>query len=418
MKVFKFGGASVKDAASVRNLVSILKNFQQEKLVIVVSAMGKTTNALEAVTRAYLTQSIDPHLLLDALKEQHMFILQELFTDKNNPVYDLVANTFVEVDWVLEEEPHEDAGFVYDQIVSIGEILSTQIVTAVLNANALPAVWLDARNCIQTDNTYGEAKVDMLRSAELIRKYVKNNLEKGFVVTQGFIGGTTENYTTTLGREGSDYTAAIFASALQSENVTIWKDVPGVLTADPKLFPQAKKYDELSYADAIEMTYYGATVIHPKTIKPLQNAGIPLFVKPFYDVNEPGTRIAEKNIPITEPAIIIKQQQVLLSISTHDFSFITEEHLSRLFADFSTCRISINMMQISALSFSVCVDEGEEKLERLKTLLKETFYLKYNTGLQLITIRHFHSEQLTELISGKEVLLEQLSRHTAQVVVR
>ncbi|MBE7175209.1 MAG: aspartate kinase [Mucilaginibacter polytrichastri] len=419
MKIFKFGGASIKDAASILNILPILKNEARNPLVIVVSAMGKTTNALEKVVFAHFAgDNAQAHALLDEVKAYHAEVMHALFPDPKTPVYDHVANTFVEAEWVLEEDPHEDEGFTYDQIVSVGEILSTYIVTAVLQQNGLPAVWLDARSCIQTDNTYREARVDMERSGELIRRHVKIQGEKGFVVTQGFIGGTSENFTTTLGREGSDYTAALFGAALSAESVTIWKDVPGVLTADPKLFPTAKKYDELSYADAIEMTYYGATVIHPKTIKPLQNAGIPLLVKPFNAIGEPGTRISETQAQATEPAIIIKQNQLLLSIATKDLSFISEDHLSGIFAQCSATLVRINMMQMSALSFSVCVDDQPEKIKKLLALLTQEFSVRYNTGLQLITMRHFHSAMLSELVAGKEILLEQLSRHTAQVVVR
>jgi aspartate kinase len=418
MLVFKFGGASVKDAQGIINLGKVVSKYANEQLLIIVSAMGKTTNALEKLTRAYIEQTDDMHSIYEEIKQYHYNILAELF-EPVHPVFDEVANTFVEIDWMIEDEPHDDADFIYDQIVSVGELVSTRIVSAYLNKESLKNRWLDVRGYIHTDNTYREGIVQWDKTWESIQQAIPAMLEKEMLVTQGFLGGTSENFTTTLGREGSDYTASIFASCLGAESVTTWKDVPGILNADPKLFEDTIKFDELSYTEAIEMTYYGATVIHPKTIKPLQNAKIPLLVKPFNDPDATGTVIKETAAHIFEkPVIIIKQNQVLLSLSTKDYSFISEDHLSDIFGRFAKNHVKINMMQTSALSFSVCFDLNENKFDRLYADLSADYKVKYNTGLGLITLRHYGLNTLKELTAGKTVLLEQVSRNTAQVVVK
>ncbi|MCR8560585.1 aspartate kinase [Mucilaginibacter sp. BJC16-A38] len=418
MLVFKFGGASVKDAEGIINLASVVEKYNANQLLIVVSAMGKTTNALEKLTKAYVDRDEEVHTIFDDIKKYHYDIIEELF-DKNDQVFDDVANTFVEIDWVIEEEPHDDYDFIYDQIVSIGELVSTRIVNAYLNKAGLKSQWLDVRGYIHTDNTYREGVVQWDKTRTAISTEIPALLNKGIVVTQGFLGGTSENFTTTLGREGSDYTASIFASCLGAESVTTWKDVPGVLNADPKFFTDTIKFDELSYSEAIEMTYYGATVIHPKTIKPLQNAKIPLLVKPFTKPDEPGTVIKEngKNV-FLKPVIIIKQNQVLLSLSAKDYSFISENHLSGIFGMFAASHAKVNMMQTSALSFTVCIDFSEDRFRRLLKQLNEEFNVKYNEGLTLITVRHYSTESLNELKAGKIILMEQLSRNTIQMVVK
>lgn len=418
VNVFKFGGASVRDAEGIKNLTRIIELNPEKSLLVVVSAMGKTTNALEELTKAYTGKQEDVQNIFNSIKNYHESVIEELFEDRNHPVYNEVANTFVEIEWILEEEPHDDFDYTYDQIVSMGELISTRIVSAYLNYSGIPAKWLDARSYIHTDNTYREGKVDWARTQKSIQENVPAILSDHVAITQGFIGGTSENFTTTLGREGSDYTAAIFASCLNAEAVTIWKDVPGVLNADPKLFPNTVKYEELSYRDALEMTFYGATVIHPKTIKPLQNAKIPLMVKPFLSPLEAGTCIKESNVQITQPAIILKSNQVLISISTQDLSFVTEDHLCDLYGIFAAEHIKVNMMQLSAISYSACVDADERRLPKLMSVLEKSFKVKYNTGLQLITIRHFNKEVISDLTSNKTVILEQISRHTAQMVVR
>ena len=418
MQVFKFGGASVKDARGIINLSHIVAQQQDKQLLIVISAMGKTTNALEKLTRAYVEQADDMHAIFDEIKQYHYDILQQLF-EPGAAVYDEVDNTFVEIEWTIEDAPQDEFDFIYDQIVSIGEMVSTRIVNAYLNKVGIKSQWLDVRGYIHTDNTYREGKVDWSKTKQSIQQDIPALLQKGVVVTPGFMGGTSENFTTTLGREGSDYTASIFASCLQAESVTIWKDVSGVLNADPKLFKNTIKYDELSYAEAIEMTYYGASVIHPKTIKPLQNANIPLLVKPFMHPEEPGTIIKETEfIKFETPVIIVKQNQVLLSISTKDYSFISEDHLSNIFGLFAKTHVKVNIMQNSARSFTVCFDDDAERFEKLTADLQQQFRIKYNNQLSLITVRHYKTELLQELTEGKVILLEQISRNTVQMVVR
>ena len=418
-QVYKFGGASVKDAQGVRNLGDILKKYAPKNLLVVVSAMGKTTNALEELNEAYMAGDSRTTALFEAIKAYHWSIVTDLFPDTTHPIYDDLANTFVEIDWILEETPHPDADFNYDQLVSIGEVLSTKIVAHFVQSLGISCKWIDARNYIQTDNTYREGQVDWEKTTQLINQSLPAILKNELAITQGFIGSTSENFTTTLGREGSDYSAAIFAFGLKAESLTIWKDVPGVLNADPKLFSDTQKYEQLTYAEALEMTYYGATVIHPKTIKPLQNAGISLLVKPFYAPEETGTLISEKaDKQNLIPAIIVKKNQVLISISTTDFSFITENHLSELFATFANLHIKLNTMQISALSFSVCIDYDAKRFQKLQAALANGFKFKYNEALELITIRHFTPEKIDELSAGRKVYMEQLSRNTAQLVVQ
>ncbi|WP_214070752.1 aspartate kinase [Mucilaginibacter sp. dw_454] len=418
MLVFKFGGASVKDAAGIINLAKVVGNYKNEQLLIVVSAMGKTTNALEDLTKAYVNQADDLHAIYERIKQYHFEIMSELF-EANHPVFDEVANTFVEIDWMIEDEPHDDFDFTYDQIVSVGELVSTRIVAAYLNHEGLKSQWLDVRGYIHTDNTYREGMVQWDKTRESIQLSIPALLEHNFVVTQGFLGGTSENFTTTLGREGSDYTASIFAACLGAESVTTWKDVPGILNADPKLFNDTVKFDELTYTEAIEMTYYGATVIHPKTIKPLQNSRIPLLVKPFGNPDAPGTVIKETASTVFEkPVIIIKQKQVLLSIATKDYSFISEDHLSDIFGRFAKNHVKINVMQTSALSFSVCFDLKDERFETLLKDLNKDYKTKYNNDLTLLTVRHYSTGNIKELTIGKTVLLEQISRNTAQLVLK
>ncbi|GAB3903689.1 aspartate kinase [Mucilaginibacter boryungensis] len=418
MLVYKFGGASVKDAKGVINLANIVKRNEGQQLLIVVSAMGKTTNALEKLTKAYFNQDGDIHDIFEDIKQYHYKIAQDLFGRNDDILIDL-NNTFVEIDWMLEDDPHDDFDFIYDQIVSIGELAATRIVNAYLNHFGINSTWLDVRGYIHTDNSYREGVVDMDKSCAIIQKEIPAMLQKGVVVTQGFLGGTSENFTTTLGREGSDYTAAIFAACLGAKSVTTWKDVPGILNADPKLFSDTVKFDELTYNEAIEMTYYGASVIHPKTIKPLQNAGIPLWVKPFNDANGTGTIIKEKSDQkFTKPVIIVKSGQTLLSVSTKDYSFISEDHLSDIFRLFAKNHVHINMMQTSALSFTVCFNVYDERLAKLLADMKQNYRIKYNSGLTLYTMRHYQQSTLRDLVSDKTVLLEQTSRNTAQVVVR
>ena len=418
MLVFKFGGASVKDADGIVNLANVVKRYEGEQLLIVVSAMGKTTNALEKLTKAYFNGDENLHNVFDEIKKYHYDIIETLF-EASAPIFDDIANTSVEIDWIIEEDPQDDYDYIYDQIVSIGEMVSTRIVNAYLNKAGLKSQWLDVRGYIHTDNTYRESIVQWDKTRESIGKDIPALLQKGIIVTQGFLGGTSENFTTTLGREGSDYTASIFAACLNADSVTTWKDVPGILNADPKYFKDTVKFDELTYAEAIEMTYYGASVIHPKTIKPLQNAKIPLFVKSFTDPEASGTVIEEDGVnTFTKPVIILKHNQVLLSLSAKDYSFISENHLSSIFGIFAQSQVKVNTMQTSALSFSVCFDFYEERFNKLLQKLQKDFKVKYNQDLTLITVRHHSPDALKELTSGKNILLEQVSRNTLQMVVK
>ncbi|MCO5934954.1 aspartate kinase [Mucilaginibacter sp. RB4R14] len=418
MLVFKFGGASVKDAQGVINLGNVVGSYAGNQILVVVSAMGKTTNALERLTNAYFNGTDDMHEIFEEIKEYHYHIAHELFGE-NHPVFNDIANTFVEIDWAIEDDPHDDYDFIYDQIVSIGELVSTRIVNAWFNHTGITSKWLDVRGYIHTDNTYREGVVDWDKTRAAIQKDIPAMLNKGVVVTQGFLGGTSENFTTTLGREGSDYTASIIAACLGAESVTTWKDVPGILNADPKHFADTIKFDELSYQEAIEMTYYGASVIHPKTIKPLQNARIPLLVKPFNNPNDPGTVIKEGAVnKFEKPVIIVKQNQVLLSISANDYSFISERHLSEIFGFFAKHHVKVNMMQTSALSFTACIDYAADKFEKLLQTLKESFKVKYNNELTLITLRHYTNAAVDEITEGKTVLMKQTNRNTAQVVLK
>lgn len=421
MKVFKFGGASVKDAQSVSNVASILKNFHAQNLVVVISAMGKMTNALEKVVNDYFYQKQDPHIALEEVKTFHYNIMKDLFKNETHGVYQDVNNLFVEAEWVLEEKPDRPYNFIYDQVVSLGELISTKIISAYLNEQGVKNVWLDVRDVIRTDNTYREGKIDWETSGNNVKSEVFPlfTKENQIVLTQGFIGSTSENYTTTLGREGSDYTAAIFSYLTDAEEMCIWKDVPGVLNADPKFYKEAQKLEQISYHDAIELAYYGATVIHPKTIKPLENKSIPLHVKSFLKPEASGTviRTNVQTKPLI-PSYIFKTNQVLISISAKDFSFIAEDNLANIFGVFAEQGVKINLIQNSAISFSVCVDNDEFKIPALIEQLQKDFKILYNSNLMLYTIRHYYQTTIDALTAGKEILLEQRSRHTAQFVLR
>lgn len=417
MRVFKFGGASVKNAEAVKNVASILRLFPDEKVVVVISAMGKTTNALERLTHATFKTREKISEIIAEIKEYHFSILTELFPDTSHPVYTDISNSFVELDWSTEDEPVFSYDQTYDQIVSVGELISTRIVSAYLNSSGIKNRWQDARDFIQTDNTYREGKVDW----ELTEQLAKEKLtfrDENIIITQGFIGGTSENFTTTLGREGSDYTASIIAFTCDAADVTIWKDVPGVLNADPKFFEDTVMLEQLSYQDAIELTYYGATVIHPKTIKPLQNKNIPLRVKSFIAPQNKGTVIDAHATHNAVPCFIFKTEQMLISISPKDFSFIVEENLSHLFSIFATCHIKINLMQNSAISFSICVDNIERKAEQLIEELQQQYKVLFNANLELITIRNYDAATISKVSKDKEVILEQKSRTTVQLVTR
>ncbi len=419
MQVFKFGGASVKDAASVKNVASILKKYSGEQTIVVISAMGKTTNKLEALVNAYFYKTGDVTSIFNDLKTYHFSLLEELFPEKNDNLINDLDNVFLELLWALEEEPAFSYNHHYDQMVSQGEILSTKIISAYLNTLGVKNLWLDARGIIQTDNSYRDGKVDYVLSEQLVKTQLIPLLNTHKVIlTQGFIGGTSENYTTTLGREGSDYTAALLAYFTDAKHVIIWKDVPGVVNADPKYVKNTKKIQELSYHDAIELTYFGASVIHPKTIKPLQNKNITLYVKSFLNPSETGTVIREGDKRNSVTSYIFKEDQILLSIQPKDFSFIAEDNLSLIFSLFSKYNVRVNMMQNSAISFSVCTDNDKYKIEPLVTELQNQFKVLYNTGVQLMTIRNYNQEIIAKLSENKLVLIEQRSRNTHQMVLK
>jgi len=418
MEIYKFGGASVKSAGAVRNMAGIIKNSKNNGLLIVVSAMGKITNKLEELSHAYILEQDNAHDLLEEVKAYHFEIMNDLFTDQQHPVFNDVANSFVEIEWLLEEEASDAPDYIYDQVVSIGELVSTKIIAAYLNENGTPVTWIDARNFIKTDNTYREGKVDWDKTNIEVQKHLVTVLQKGIAITQGFIGSTSENFTTTLGREGSDYSAAIFGACLDATALTIWKDVPGVLNADPKWFDQTELIPQLSYHDAIELTYYGATVIHPKTIKPLENKKIPLYVKSFLHPEGTGTLINGENCPLPVPSFIFKVNQALISISSRDFSFIIEENLSDIFSLFHLHKVKVNTMQNSAISFSVIVDHDKENVNNLLEALKARYTVKYNAQLELVTIRYYNEDTIKRVTVNKEILLQVKTRYTCQIVMK
>ncbi|MCP9753818.1 aspartate kinase [Lacihabitans sp. CCS-44] len=414
MLVFKFGGASVKDVEGVKNLKSIIQLYENQTILVVVSAMGKMTNTLEEVVKLFYKKEEYAQKLKE-IEDYHQTLINGLFED-NTEITALLKKHNQRIKDYLENVDGQKYDEIYDQVISNGELISTLIISTYLNQEGVNNRWLDARKYLKTDATFREAKVNWEATQSSIDLLEQN---VNLFITQGFIGGTSDNKTTTLGREGSDYTASIFAHCLRAESVTIWKDVPGVLSADPRLFSEYQKFDQLSYTEAVEMTYYGATVIHPKTIKPLQNSNIPLFVKPFLHPEEAGTVInsdefLQKNIS----AIIIKKNQLLISISTKDFSFISELNISHIYEVFAKLNLKCNVSQNSALSFTVCLDYDDMKFEELIKSLETSFKVRYNENVTLYTIRHYDSNVLQKILEGKTVILEQLSRSTAQIVVK
>lgn len=417
IKIFKFGGASVKDAAAVKNVASILKMFSGEKLVVVISAMGKTTNALEELHKArFHKQDYKP--VLQQIKDYHFQMGEQLFGANDEPmtaVYDL----FEALEERLMSPSSADFDLEYDQIVSFGELISTAMVNAYLQSQQLLSSWVDARQVIRTDARHRDARVDWNRSA-LGAEVLKATLEKkDIVVIQGFIGSSSVGNTTTLGREGSDFTAAIMAYLLDAESVTIWKDVPGMLNADPKWFKDTVKLDSISFHEAIELAYFGASVIHPKTIKPLQNKGIPLYIKSFINPEADGSVIQESvEHDNLIPSYIFKGEQVLVSVTPKDFSFVVEDNLRDIFNVLSSLGIRVSLMENSAISFSICVDKDDYKLEQLFSQLKNNYMIRYNENLTLMTIRHYDEKTVQMLTKDKEILVEHKSRHTLRLVMR
>jgi len=420
MKVFKFGGASVKDAEAVKNVADILQMFDGEKLAVVISAMGKTTNAMEVIAEAFWNRHREE--FLDKVAERrnfHLDIMNVLFGDKNAPIFGEINGIFDDLVAHYDELVSENYDFEYDQIVSLGEILSTKIISAYLNSRNLPCQWADARTLIATDRKFREAEIDWkLTTSHFQQRFLPNYETCNIQVTQGFIG-SNDNSTTTLGREGSDFTAGIIAYCCDAESVTIWKDVPGMLNADPKWFDNTVKLDQISFREAIELSYYGASVIHPKTVKPLQNKNIPLYVKSFVNPEAEGTVIQESmTSDHLVPSFIFKMNQVLFSFTPKDFSFIVEENLSDIFDRLSKVSTKINLMQNSALSFSVLVDAEKVDIPQILDVFGDSYQVKFNEGLELVTIRHYDQATIDRVTVDKDVLLQQKTRETARLIVK
>lgn len=422
MKIYKFGGASVRDAAGVINAANIINLRPNQDLVVVVSAMGKMTNALESIVLAYRRNDESLQALCTKFFDYHTAIVKDLHLN-NGELREKLDELQSKFKAQLEKPPTDNFDYDYDQIVSYGEIFSSVILSGYLNHVNVLNTWADARNLVRTDNSYREGKVIWEKTTELIKdawekaKTAAGN-SRTILISQGFISHTAERNTTTLGREGSDFSAAIFAYALDAESVTIWKDVPGMLNADPKYFSDAVKLKRISYKEAIELAYYGASVIHPKTIKPLQNKEISLNVKSFLNPEEEGTLIESSTFSDSLiPSFIFKTNQVLISFIQRDFSFIAEENLSQLFGIFSANRVKINMMQNSAINFSICIDYEPEKLDAIRKACKDDYEVLYNKPCELVTIRHYNNETIGRLAIGKKVLLEQRSRNTVRMVL-
>ncbi|MCH9659921.1 MAG: aspartate kinase [Bacteroidetes bacterium] len=416
MKVFKFGGASVKDAAGVRNLLEVVRTANENDVLIVVSAMGKMTNALEEVVTTYFQEEDSIQLKINEILHYHVEILNDLFTNTSHPIYAKTNTLIKQLSAFLRSNKSSTHAFVYDQVVSFGELLSTTIVADYINEEGVNAKWLDVRQCIKTDNYYRNARVDWEQTQKAIGKLVNS---KGITITQGFLGAESENnFTTTLGREGSDYTAAIFAYCLNADSVTIWKDVPGVLNADPREFTNTQLLHHISYREAIELAFYGASVIHPKTLQPLQRKEIPLFVKSFVNPKDAGTCVGKGVTldPMTS-CFILKKNQVLISLSSLDFSFMMEDNFSEVFNLLHRYKMRVELIQNSAISFSVCVDNKYNNLEALLTKLREKFKVICYYGVTLYTIRHATPVEIKSLVQEKEVLLKQESAETVQLVV-
>lgn len=417
MEVFKFGGASVKDADAVKNVASILYKFKDTKKVVVISAMGKTTNALEDVVNNYVKKNEIYAEYLREIREYHQMVSEQLF-DKNHAVFHKIHALFDKVEGFCTWNTSDNYTFIYDQIISVGELVSTVIVSEYLNSTGLSNTWVDARDLIRTDHSYTDARIEW-EATEAMVKNVIGGINTTTIITQGFIGSTSEKFTTTLGREGSDYTASILSYCLNASKMTIWKDVPGVLNADPKLFNDAVLIPEISYKEAVEMTYYGAKVIHPKTIRPIQNKQIPLHVKSFINPDNNGTVIGAFDENTAYPPIIVKMPgQVLLSFSVKDFSFVAEDSMSEIFRAFGKHQLRMNLMQNRAISFFACVDNKQEKIKRIADELKENFIVNVEEGLELETIRHYNQAILERETAGKNILLEQKARQTIQLLYR
>ena len=416
MEIFKFGGASVKDATGVRNFMTMLQKLDQKEVLIVISAMGKMTNAFEDLIKAYHQKEFKPEQHLEKIRLFHLNIVENLDLGPNEPIHDELKSIFEEILIFLKKNNSTDYDYLYDQIVSKAEFISTRICSAYLTAHGVKHQWLDVRKCIKTDSDFRRAKVDWELSTKAIHEFVNT---KGITITQGFIGSDNFGRTTTLGREGSDYSAGIFAFCLDAAKVSIFKDVPGVLNADPREFKQTSLIEQISYKEAIEMAFYGASVIHPKTLQPLQRKGIPLVVRSFLDADSKGTYVgSELDIVPKIPCFIVKKNQILISISDREFHFVMENDISEIFRFLHDYKIKVNLIQNSAISFSLCIEDNFNNLDRLMAKLESKYKVKYNENLTLYTIRHFDEKAMRMLENDAEVLLKQRSRETAQIIVK
>jgi len=419
MKIFKFGGASTNSFDRIQNLGYILQNHTDEKILIVISAMGKMTNSLEKVVEEFYEGKNEEALrLFQKVKDYHLNQLKYLVTFQWQKATNQLTDFFTEVEWLLHDKPVKDYDYYYDQIVCSGELLSSTLISYYLNENKIPNKWIDVRDVLRTDDTFRQAKVDW----EVSRKQANEKLRPlfdntNFVVTQGFIGSTDENESTTLGREGSDFTAAIFAELMDAESVTIWKDVNGVMNADPKDFQEAVTIDELSYKEVIEMAYYGAQVIHPKTIKPLQNKDIPLFVRSFIDLRLTGTVITQKSAMLLPPMIVYKRRQVLLTLQSVDFSFVEGKPTTFLYEVLRKLNIRPNLTQNTAISLIICMDDADQKIQEVSQEVSQIFDVSVQKNLTLLTIRHYSDAMIEKLSGNKEIILEQKTKDTVQLLM-
>ena len=420
MQVFKFGGASVNSVERVKNVGDILKLYPGEKILVIISAMGKTTNALEKVADAFYAGKKDEALqLFQQVKQQHLNTAKYLLVANAIACEEQLNNFFTEVEWLLYDKPVRDYDYYYDQVVCIGELLSTSIVSYYLNETGIKNHWVDVRDIFRTDDNFRDAAIDWGFTEERITsQIVKLFNDSDIILTQGFIGATDENESTTLGREGSDYSAAVFANLLNAKNQTIWKDVPGVMSADPKQFPDATEIHELNYNEVIEMAYYGAQVIHPKTIKPLQNKNIPLYVKCFLDPSLSGTAIHNKSLKNLPPIIVIKENQAMIELSSKDFSFVEEKPIADLFHLFEKLKIKPNLTQNAAISMICVLDDRKDKIEKLALSASEFFDINVTKGLTLLTIRHYTRDIYDKLTTGRKMLLQQRTNETVQALLQ
>lgn len=412
MKIFKFGGASVKDAESVKNVAKVLNSQGFEKCLLVVSAMGKTTNALEKVVEYYFKKE-DYQNEVEKIKQSHLEITKGLFAE-NHKIFGEVALFFDDLEAFLRRNKSPNYNFVYDQVVSCGEMISSKILSEYLNDINFSNAWLDARDYIKTDDTYREGVVNWQETENNISGLDQNQS----YVTQGFIGSEANNFTVTLGREGSDYSAAIFAYCLNAEAMTIWKDVPGVMTGDPRKFENVTLLSNISYEEAIEMAYYGASVIHPKTLQPLKQKNIPFYVKSFLEPEKPGTKVGNSDVNQSEESYILKENQVLMNISTRDFSFIAEDHISQIFNLLAKHKIKVSMMQNSAISLALCLEDKFGKIDEVNQTLTQQFSADLVKNVSLYTVRNANMDELSTFYADKKILLEQISKNTVQIVTQ